>query len=253
MRIFIIEDEIPSQRMLADLVHKLRPDWSIEGFAGSIADAVEWFRSNQSPDLIFSDIQLTDGTCFEIYEQTGVSSSIIFTTAYDEYAIRAFKVNSVDYLLKPVSENDLLHAIEKFESVVSGSKKEKVDMSALVDTLLKGKISYRSRILANVADGFVKIDIADIAFFHSSQKVTTITTFDKKNYVVDFTLDKLENQLDPGVFSRANRQFILNINSITKVENWFNGKLVVKTHPASDEKIIISRERARQFKEWIDR
>ena len=253
MRIFIIEDEIPSQRMLADLIRKLRPKWRITGFAGSVADAVEWLQNNDHPDVIFSDIQLTDGTCFEIYEQVKVSSFIIFTTAFDEYAIQAFRVNSVDYLLKPVSEKDLLRAIEKLESMTLEPKNEMPDMKVLMDTLLKGKMTYRSRILTSVADGFVKLDISDIAYFHSSQKVTTATTFDKKNYVIDFTLDKLQDQLDPDIFFRANRQFILNINSITKVENWFNGKLIVKTHPASAEKIIVSRERARQFKEWIDR
>jgi DNA-binding LytR/AlgR family response regulator len=253
MKIFIIEDEIPSQRMLKDLIRKLRPEWNIDGFAGSVADAVEYLSRNPHPGLIFSDIQLTDGTCFEIYEQVKVRSFIIFTTAYDEYAIRAFRVNSVDYLLKPVSENDLLQAIEKFEAM-SGSKTVDIpDISALMDSILKGNITYRSRILANVSDGFVKIEVKDIAFFHSSNKVTTASTFDKKNFVVDFTLDKLENQLDPDMFFRANRQFILNINAITKVENWFNGKLIVKTHPAADEKIIVSRERARQFKEWLDR
>ena len=253
MRIFIIEDEIPSQRMLKDLILKLRPEWTIEGFAGSVADAVGLLKSNSSPDLIFSDIQLTDGTCFEIFEQINVDSFVIFTTAFDEYAIRAFKVNSVDYLLKPVSENELLKAIEKFESVYSSGSKDAPDMNALVETLLKGKINYRSRILANLADGFIKIDVGDIAFFHSSQKVTTATTFEKKNFVIDFTLDKLENELDPDIFFRANRQFILNINSINKIENWFNGKLVVKIHPVSSDKIIVSRERAREFKEWIDK
>ena len=253
MRIFIIEDELPSQRMLADLVRKLRPDWHIEGFAGSVQDAVEWLKSHPHPDLIFSDIQLTDGTCFEIFEKVNPGSFIIFTTAYDEYAIRAFKVNSVDYLLKPVSEADLLQAIEKFESLAPEQHREMPDMTAMMEALLTGKVNYRSRILADVADGFVKIDIDNVAFFHSSGKVTTATTFDKKNYVVSFTLDKLENQLDPDIFFRANRQFILNINSLTKVENWFNGKLIVKTTPQTEDKIIVSRERARSFKEWIDR
>jgi len=253
MKIFIIEDEIPSQRMLADLIQKLRPEWKITGFAGSVADAVDWLRGNEQPDVIFSDIQLTDGACFEIYEQIKVSSLIIFTTAYDEYALRAFKLNSVDYILKPVSEKELLRAIEKLEAMTSVKKENMPDMTMLMETLMKGKMSYRTRILASVPDGFVKIEINEIAFIQSSSKVTTVTTFEKKNYVVDFTLDKLENQLDPDLFFRANRQFILNINSITKVENWFNGKLVVKTRPASEEKIIVSRERARQFKEWIDK
>ncbi|NPA36245.1 MAG: response regulator transcription factor [Chlorobi bacterium] len=253
MRIFIIEDEIPSQRMLADLILKLRPGWEIAGFAGSVADTVEWLKNNDQPDVIFSDIQLTDGTCFEIFEQVNVLSSVIFTTAYDEYAIQAFRVNSVDYLLKPISEKDLLRAIEKLEAVTSDKQMEMPDMKLLMDTMLKGKMTWRSRILVSVPDGFIKINVEDVAFFQSSQKVTTAFTFDRKNYVIDFTLDKLHEQLDPDMFFRANRQFILNINSITKVENWFNGKLIVKTQPMSEEKIIVSRDRARQFKEWIDK
>ncbi len=253
MRILIIEDEIPSQRMLADLIRKLRPEWEITGFAGSVTDAVDWFNNNDRPDVVFSDIQLTDGTCFEIFEQVSINSFIVFTTAFDEYAIQAFRVNSIDYLLKPVSEKDLLRAIEKLEEMASVSKNEMPDMKVLMDTLLKGKMTWRSRILASVPDGFVKLDVSEIAFFHSSQKVTTAATFNRKNYVIDITLDKLQDQLDPDMFFRANRQFILNIDSITKVEKWFNGKLIVKTQLAAEEKIIVSRERARQFKEWIDR
>jgi len=253
MRILIIEDELPTQRMLTDLITGLRPEWMVEAAVGSVADAIEWFGKNEQPDLIFSDIQLTDGTCFEIYEQISVSSFIIFTTAYDEYAVQAFKVNSVDYLLKPVSVEMLEKAIEKFESYQNTGEKSTPDMKELMESLLNGRINYRSRLMVSVADGFVKVDVKDVALFHSSNKVTSATTFNRKNYIVDLTLDKLEMQLNPELFFRANRQFVLNINSITKIENWFNGKLIVKTRPEAAEKIIVSRERARAFKEWIDR
>ena len=239
--------------MLKNLIAGLRPGWKVEAAVGSIADAVEWFSTNEQPDLIFSDIQLTDGTCFEIFEQVSISSFIIFTTAYDEYAVQAFKVNSVDYLLKPVSVEMLEKAIEKFESYKSTGNRSMSDMKDLMNSLLNGKINYRSRLMVPVADGFVKVDINDVAFFHSFNKITSVTSFDRKNYIANFTFEKLEMQLDPEMFFRANRQFILNINSITKIENWFNGKLIVKTRPEAIEKIVISRERARAFKEWIDR
>ncbi len=245
---------MPTQRMLKGLITELRPDWQVEAAVGSVADAVEWFCANEQPDLIFSDIQLTDGTCFEIFEQVSIDSFIIFTTAYDEYAIQAFKVNSVDYLLKPVSVEILEKAVEKFESYNSiENKPTKPDMRELMESLLNGKVNYRSRLMVSVPDGFVKVDVNDIAFFHTFNKVTSAITLDRKNYIVDLTLEKLEMQLDPELFFRANRQFILNINSITKIENWFNSKLIVKTRPEAAEKIIVSRERARSFKEWLDR
>lgn len=252
MRILIIEDEVPTQRLLAGTLNQLRPDWEIVECLGTVEEAIEWLQSHSHPDLIFSDIQLSDGTCFEIYEQVLPESFVIFTTAYDEYAIQAFKVNSIDYLLKPVSTEMLEKAIHKFESLPSGSSTTPININELADSLMHGQKKYRSRLLINTVDGFFKMNVEDMAMFYSSHKVVSAITFQNESHVIDFTLDKLEKQLDPTHFFRANRQFILHIDAITKVETWFNGKLIVKTKPEAEEKVVVSRERARAFKEWIN-
>ncbi len=253
MRILIIEDEIPTQRLLAGTLNQLRPDWDIVECIGTVEESVEWLQHHPHPDLIFSDIQLSDGTCFEIYEQIMPESFVIFTTAFDEYAIQAFKVNSIDYLLKPVSLEMLEQAILKFESLPSNHQSSMaLNMDELADSLMSGQKKYRSRLLVNTVDGFYKMNVDQIAMFYSSQKVVTAITRHNESHVIDFTLDKLEKQLDPTLFFRVSRQFILHIDAITKVENWFNGKLVVKTRPEAVEKIVVSRERARVFKEWIN-
>ena len=255
MRILIVEDEYPTRRLLKDSIQKIRPDWEIIGEADSVEDTVNFLKVSPQPDLIFLDIQLSDGNSFEIFEKQEVNSKIIFTTAYDEYAIQAFKVNSIDYLLKPVDEEKLAEAIEKYERLFHNGisfPDEAIDYPSLSRLLQSGKASYRSRLLVNLADGFQKIDTKDIAWLVSSNKITTAVTFDGHHHVVDFTLDKLEKELDPDIFFRANRQYILHVDTIHKVETWFNGKLVVKTRPDVKEKIVVSRERARSFKEWIN-
>ncbi|PWD98088.1 LytR/AlgR family response regulator transcription factor [Marinilabilia rubra] len=253
MNILIVEDELPTRRLLKDMVLRTRPQWEIAGTSGSVEETVEWIQENPMPDLIFMDIQLSDGSSFEIFDKVDINSLVIFTTAYDEYAIQAFKVNSIDYLLKPINQKKLEAAIEKFERLYQKAAPiAGPDYNALKEMLSSGNQNYRSRLITNVANGFKKIDIQDIAWLVSSNKITSAVTFDGHQHVIDFTLDKLEKELDPKIFFRANRQFILNIEAIRKVENWFNGKLVVKTHPDVKEKIVVSRERAKNFKDWIN-
>jgi len=253
MNILIVEDELPTRRLLKDMVLRTRPQWEIAGTSGSVEETVEWIQENPMPDLIFMDIQLSDGSSFEIFDKVDIKSLVIFTTAYDEYAIQAFKVNSIDYLLKPINQKKLETAIDKFERLYQkASPTPELDYNALKEMLSSGNQTYRSRLITNVANGFKKIDIHDIAWLVSSNKITSAVTFDGHQHVIDFTLDKLEKELDPKIFFRANRQFILNIEAIRKVENWFNGKLVVKTHPDVKEKIVVSRERAKSFKDWIN-
>ncbi len=250
MKILIVEDELPTRRFLADMIKEIRPNWEISALLGSVEETVNWLKSNYQPDLIFLDIQLSDGTSFEIFDNVEVTSPVIFTTAYDEYALQAFRVNSINYLLKPINQTKLNEAIEKYESLCN-AKSPEIDYQELARALRSESKQYRTRIIANLADGFQKINTDDIAMFLSANKVTTAFSFDQQNHIVDFTLDKLEKELNPEKFFRANRQFILNIDAIKKVENWFNGKLVVKTRPEHGEKIVVSRERARSFKEWI--
>lgn len=255
MDILIVEDELPTRRLLKDMIEKARPDWQIAGSTSSVDETIEWLEENPQPTLIFMDIQLSDGTCFEIFDKVQIDSFVIFTTAYDEYAIQAFRVNSIDYLLKPVNQEKLEEAIRKYEHLFRENKKQEkspIDYLELARALESKTAHYRSRVMVNLADGFQKLNTSDIAWLVSSNKITTAVTFDRSHHVVDFTLDKLEKELDPAMFFRANRQYILNIETIHKVENWFNGKLVVKTRPQAEEKIVVSRERARNFKDWIN-
>lgn len=254
MNILIIEDEIPTRRLITDMIKKLRPQWNISAAMGSIEETIEFFGQNPQPELIFMDIQLSDGNCFEIFKQIDVKSFVIFTTAYDEYAIQAFKVNSIDYLLKPVNMDKLEEAIQKFERLFTQATPPPalVDYQTIAKIISTGKHNYRSRLLVNLHNGFQKIDVVDVAWFNSSNKVTTAFTFDGNHHIIDFTLDRLDKELNPEMFFRVNRQYILNIEAIHRVENWFNGKLVIKTKPANSEKIIVSREKAKRFKEWVN-
>ncbi|MGM0375615.1 MAG: LytR/AlgR family response regulator transcription factor [Bacteroidota bacterium] len=255
MDILIVEDELPTRRLLKDMIEKVRPDWKIAGSTSSVDETIEWLEENPQPTLIFMDIQLSDGTCFEIFDKVQIDSFVIFTTAYDEYAIQAFRVNSIDYLLKPVNQEKLEEAIRKYEHLFRENRNQEktaIDYQELARALESKTAHYRSRVMVNLADGFQKLNTSDIAWLVSSNKITTAVTFDHNHHVVDFTLDKLEKELDPAMFFRANRQYILNIETIHKVENWFNGKLVVKTRPQAEEKIVVSRERARNFKDWIN-
>jgi DNA-binding LytR/AlgR family response regulator len=254
-KILIVEDELPTQRLLIKMIEELRPDWQIVAATSGVEETVEWLENNPHPHLVFMDVQLSDGLSFEIFDKIRLNSIIVFTTAYDEYAIKAFKVSSIDYLLKPIKTEQLENAICKYERIKAAISPQ-IDISELRDlsSLIKeGRTPYRNRLLVPVADGFLKLNIADIACFQSSQKVTTAITNSGKPHIIDMTLEKLEDELDPQCFFRANRQFILHIDAIQRIETWFNGKLVVKTKPEATEKIIISREKARSFKEWINR
>ncbi len=253
--VLIVEDELPTQRLLRMMIEELRPDWAVVAATSGVEETVEWLENNPHPNLVFMDVQLADGLSFEIFDKIKVNSIIVFTTAYDEYAIKAFKVSSIDYLLKPIRTEQLENAMCKYERI-KAALEPKIDISELRDlsSLIKeGRPTYRNRILVPVADGFLKLNIADVAFFQSSQKVTTAITNSGKPHIIDMTLEKLEDELDPQYFFRANRQFILHIEAIQRIETWFNGKLVVKTKPEAQEKIVISREKARNFKEWINR
>jgi DNA-binding LytR/AlgR family response regulator len=249
----IAEDEIPTQRLLKDMLKKLRPQWEIMVCTTSLEETLEWLENNPHPNIMFLDIQLSDGLSFEIFDQIKIQSAVVFTTAYDEYALKAFKVNSIDYLLKPTRPKELEAAILKYEEWYPDNNIDTNDIKTLASAITEGKQSYRSRLLVPVADGYLKLNVDEVACFHSSQKITTAYTMQGKPHIVDTTLEKLEEELDPQKFARANRQFILNINAIHRIENWFNGKLVVKINPEPPEKIVVSRERARSFKDWLNK
>ncbi len=253
MRIIIVEDEIHNYRLLHGMIEEIRPDWQFVGHFEGVAETVEWLNKNEAPDLIFMDIQLTDGNCFSIFEKTEVESLVIFTTAYDEYAIQAFDVNSVDYLLKPIKEEKLEKAILKFEQLHKLLEKqdEKPDYSVLLE-VLKGEKKYRKRFLVAGAMSYSKIDVKDIAYFYTESRVTFAVDFEKKEHILDLTLEKLEEQLDPDQFFRANRSEIINSESVHSFENHFGGKLIVKLEVPFDKTVKVSRLKAAAFKQWLD-
>lgn len=256
MRVVIIEDEQHNCKMLMGMINDLRPEWEIVTTLESVKQSVEWFNNNEHPDLIFMDIQLADGICFSIFDKVTVESMIIFTTAYDEYAIQAFKVNSIDYLLKPIKEEMLSAAINKYEKLVKYSESEEVekpDYEMLLEALKSGEKNYRKRFLISGSTSFFKIDTKDIAYFYTVNRITFAVTYKAKEHIIDLTMEKLEEQLDPDMFFRANRSQIINIDSIRKFESYFGGKLMVRLIDPFKDPVTISRLKATEFKNWLDR
>jgi DNA-binding LytR/AlgR family response regulator len=262
IRVLIVEDEAPNSKMLYGLIEKLRPHWKIEAILESVEESTDWLKAHQSPDLVLMDIQLSDGICFSIFEkiEKDISSRIIFTTAYEEYAIRAFKVNSIDYLLKPINEQELESAFQKFEQLraenlpVNYSLSEEKDYyKNVINSILNGKKEHRTRFLITGVNGYKKLETKDIAYIYSDNKLTFAVGFDKKEYTLDYNLEQMESELDPEKFHRASRKIILNVEAILKVRNDTGGKLKVVTNPEPDFEITVSRLKATEFKIWLGR
>lgn len=252
----IIEDEFPAARLLNKMIQKVRPEWEVTVLPGTIEGAVSWFNENPHPDIIFLDIQLNDGISFIFIEQAQPQSMIVFTTAYDEYAVRAFTVNSIDYLLKPIHEERLLEAILKFERLFALSSEHTYNLSN-IEQLLKSfaekkEKQIRTRFLISGPKHLYTVQVSDIAYFYSEDKITFAVTKDAKTHVIDFPLNKLEEQLDDRMFFRANRQFILSADAIKSIQNHFNGKAVVSVIPPYSETIYISREKVSLLKMWLN-
>ncbi|HZK07297.1 MAG TPA: LytTR family DNA-binding domain-containing protein [Bacteroidales bacterium] len=260
IRVLIVEDEAPNSRMLRELIDELRPHWKVEAILESVLESVTWLKSNSAPDIILMDIQLSDGICFSIFDQVALPPScrIIFTTAYDEYAIRAFKVNSIDYLLKPIEKTELEAAIIKYEELLSEFQsgrseafhvQEKYDQ--LVKNILSGKKEYRTRFLVAGVNTWQTIETKTIAYIYSENKLTFAVDFNGEEYTLDYTLEQLESELNPVEFYRANRKTILHIDAVVKIYNDLGGKLKVATKPAPDFEIPVSRLKATEFKIWM--
>ena len=250
----IIEDEIPAARMLTSMISSLRPSWEVITIAGSIEESIDWFKENEQPDILFLDIHLSDGNSFSFLDEVRLKSMLIFTTAYDEYALQAFKANSIDYLLKPISKNQLSESIIKFEklSVTSSFEDSKAEMLEMIQSISQPSKKYRTRFLINTATSSISLLVKDIAFFYSEHKVCFAVTYAGKDHPLNTTLDKLADELDPDSFFRANRQIIVCINAITKIEPYFHNKIIVNTNPSFKESITVSKERAGSFKRWLN-
>lgn len=251
----IIEDEIPAARLLDKHLKELRPEWEIILLPGRVQEAVEWFSCHPHPDLIFLDIQLMDGNSFRFIEQAKPDSLIIFTTAYDEYAIRAFSVNSIDYLLKPIQKERLSDALEKFERLCHREMKayrQLLDIENVLRHLSDSEKKYRTRFLVSYRDSFLTLSVSDIAYFYSDNKITFAKTRYNKSYALDLSLNKLEEQLDGHAFFRVNRQFIVSADAIRKVEPYFLNKVRIRVEPPHDEPVQVSRERVTALKAWLN-
>lgn len=249
MKVLIFEDEAPAARKITKLIKELDSSIEILDVLESVADGREWFATNDLPDLIFSDIQLSDALSFELYQEIDLKVPVIFTTAYNEYAIEAFKHFSIDYLLKPIKSEDLAKSIEKFREF--GQKKAaETDFNAILSKIT-GQ-SYRQRFLVSYRDGLIPVETSEIAYFYSEDSVTFLMTKDKKRYIINEPLDTIEKQLDPIIFFRANRKFILSADCVSKVEPYFNQKLIVIAEPTADQEITISKIKATAFKNWLN-
>ncbi|MEG0468196.1 MAG: LytTR family DNA-binding domain-containing protein [Mucinivorans sp.] len=251
LRVAIIEDEIPAARLLLSMVGRLRPQWEVIVLEGNVEQSVKWFADNEHPDIVFLDIQLSDGDSFDLLSQAHPTSTIIFTTAYDEYAIRAFSVNSIDYILKPVDEKRLLEAIIKYETLATSITRADY-LDTVLDSLQRREKRYRTRFLIAGADLFYTLQVADIAYFYSENRVTFAVTNLGREHTIDLSLDKLTDELDPDQFFRANRQMLLCISSIKKVEPYFNGRITLHLKPELRSQVTVSKEKITAFKSWLN-
>ena len=249
MKIVIIEDEIAASNQLRFLLNQLGISHEILAVIETVEEGITWFRTNESPDLIFSDIQLADGISFEIYEQVQVSTPIIFTTAFDEYAIRAFKLNSVDYILKPIDAESLRFSIDKFENQQL-IKLEK--LNTLIQEQAFSQKSYRKSFLVRHRDKFLPIKSNEFAYIFIENGLVFGQLCDGRKLMLDFKLEDLEEQLDPQEFVRANRQYILSRACIVALKPYINSRVLVHVQPVAPFEVIISKEKVTAFKKWFE-
>lgn len=258
MKVLIIEDEDLAVKKLQKTLQSVDANAEVVGITDSIRSSVAWLESNPSPDLILMDIELADGQSFEIFDKTEVKSTVIFTTSYDEYALKAFKVNSVDYLLKPIQKEDLQQALEKLRKMKNMYGATPADSPALnVESLVKElqqKLQpkeFRKRFLVKHAQKLVSVDVADIAYFYSDGRLNFFKTRDNKKFVVDYTMDELEEMLDPDAYFRISRSFYVSVDCIDQIHEYFGNRLLLQLKPAVDKEAIVSREKVTDFKKWM--
>ncbi len=267
MNALIIEDEELAARKLRKLVAEVDPTLSILGVTSSIEDSVEWLQENPVPDLIFMDIELADGQSFEIFEQVEVKSRVIFTTSYDEYALQAFKVNSIDYLLKPIQKEDLLRSLTKLRSLASGGERSdepSAHPTLAIEKLLRelqaggnpawsgltGK-EYRKRFLVKQGQKLLSVEVSDILYFYTDERFSFFRTRTGQKFLVDYTLDELADSLDPAHFFRINRGVILTHSAVEQIQPYFGNRLALTLKPVFEKEALVSREKVSDFKRWM--
>ena len=251
MKVIIIEDEKPSARRLQRMLSKLQIE--AETMLHSVEESIAWFQNNEHPDLIFLDIQLSDGLSFEIFETIDIQSAVIFTTAYDEYALQAFKLNSIDYLLKPIDAVDLEKAVKKYINRIPKQQAVTLDFNDIKKLLINPiDRDYKKRFSVKVGQHLKLINIEDIECFYSENKGTYVFTSEGRNYLLDTTLELLEKELEPQIFFRISRKFFVNINAIKDMVSYTNSRLQIKLNTYKDDEVIVARERVKEFKIWLD-
>jgi two-component system, LytTR family, response regulator LytT len=255
MQVLIVEDEELAVRKLKRLLALVRPEAKVVGELDSIESTVQWLNSSPSPDIILMDIELVDGQSFSVFERTTVKCPVIFITSYDEYAIQAFNVNSVSYLLKPVEEEDLKLALNKFDQVKAYYSTQSPLFS--IDSLLEDLQSrlqpknYKNRFLVKQGSKLVTLDVKEIAYFFSEDGLNFIRTQDNRKMIIDYTLEELKQSLNPSDFFLINRSYLISAKAIQKIESYFGQRLTLQLQPVSEKSVIISREKVTAFKEWI--
>jgi len=251
MNILIIEDEQATARHTKKMLEEIDPDLNVIGVLDSIESSVKWFRSHNEPDLILLDIHLADGLSFEIFKEVEIACPVIFATAYDQYAIQAFRVNSVDYLLKPISKEALNEGLKKYRKISQPHAAQTIDYLKLAELLSKQGSELLKRIMIRYGETIKSVDIKDIAYFHSEEKIVFLRTFDNKNYPVDFSLEELQSKLDTSRWFRINRQFIISFDSIEKMTAYSKSRIKITLRPPCQTESISSTERSGDFKLWL--
>ncbi|XLS28837.1 LytR/AlgR family response regulator transcription factor [Flavobacteriaceae bacterium M23B6Z8] len=251
MRALIVEDESIAARRLGNLIAELAPEIEIAGSLSSVEHASHWFEENEMPDLIFLDIQLNDGYGFDILDKIEEHPPIVFTTAYNEYAIRGFKYNGLDYLLKPIDKGDLEKALSKFRKLHQVSSGEKrMDQYEKIVSMF-GKV-YKHRFMVKIGNQYNTFNVKDITFFKSEKGLIYLNTSKGQQYPIEYSLDQLEEILDPVQFFRINRQYIVSVEAVSEIHSYFNSRLLLKLSQKTEDQVIVSRERATSFKKWLD-
>lgn len=252
MKVVIIEDEHLAANKLEKMIKQYDPKIEVAEKLDSVESAVEWLSSNDSPDLLFLDIRLTDGTCFDIIQQTTINCPVIFTTAYDQYALEAFNLQSIDYLIKPVSQDKLNKAMDKMDRMRKNLSLHNSDLELILRKVEGANDNYKSRFLIKSGSSMRSISVEDVAYFYSEDKLVFMKTKNEKRYIVNETLEELEGALNPADFFRINRQFIVHFEAIEKVHPHFKGRLKIELKPAPTDEVYISNRRASAFKDWMN-
>ena len=252
MKVVIVEDELAASDNLIYLLHSMDESIEILNVLDSVKSSVNFFSRPNEAELVFMDIHLADGLSFEIFDQIQIKKPIIFTTAYDQYALKAFKVNSIDYLLKPIDEDELSKALTQFKEQPKPEAIPASQMEGLLNLIKVQSKTYKTTYLVHLRDQLIPIKTADIAYLYIDTGIVKGITKENQIYTIDKKLEDIESELDPTIFYRVNRQFIVHKDAIANIKYYFNGKLILNVNPVCKEKIVVSKAKATEFKKWIN-